>query len=98
MPLMQHPISEAERLERAQVVACELLECVFRQRRHLGATQAQLAAAIEADDGAQIERLTAEISATERTIYHLCEHIAELGGGARLKEFESTTRSNATCN
>lgn len=88
MPFMQHPVSEAERRERAQAVACELLDSVFRQRRHLGTTQAKLTGAIESDDGAQIERLTIEIAATERTIYHLCAHMAELGGVSSRKRDE----------
>ncbi len=90
MPLLQPPISAAERRIRNQTVACELLDVAFRRRRDLQAAQIRLHAAIEADDGDAIERATADITGLTETIHHLVEHMAELGGvsSARLDELE----------
>ena len=90
MALMQHPISEAERLARNQAVACTLLDAAFQLRLELGTARLRLHAAIEADDGDAIERATADIAGLTETIHHLCAYMAELGGvsSTRLDELE----------
>ena len=90
MALLQHPISAAERLARNQAVACTLLDAAFQLRRERETARMRLHAAIEADDGTQIERATADITGLTETIHHLVEHMAELGGvsSAQLDELE----------
>ena len=88
MPLMQHPLSDTARRERAQAVSLTLLERIVEHRRALETARLRLSAAVEDDDDARIEAATADVTRLSWLIRVIADHLHDLGAvaSARLDE------------